>query len=119
PFPKPFTKEILEGVAGPEIYSFTDGLSGYLYVPKIVRYCTAEQHNKCPNDDAGLFARCSRSRKALRICINIPHTPLSFRVLCFPLFPYFLAPFLFSNETATLTGRRSCNRHPEQGGGPL
>ncbi|KAH9303496.1 hypothetical protein KI387_043858 [Taxus chinensis] len=29
PFPTPFTKEILEGVAGYEIYSFTDGFSGY------------------------------------------------------------------------------------------
>ncbi|KAH9296608.1 hypothetical protein KI387_040196, partial [Taxus chinensis] len=29
PFPTPFTEEILEGVAGHEIYSFTDGFSGY------------------------------------------------------------------------------------------
>ncbi|KAH9319238.1 hypothetical protein KI387_021007, partial [Taxus chinensis] len=29
PFPMPFTEEILEGVAGCKIYSFTDGFSGY------------------------------------------------------------------------------------------
>ncbi|KAH9295022.1 hypothetical protein KI387_038610, partial [Taxus chinensis] len=29
PFLMPFTEEILEGVAGREIYSFTDGFSGY------------------------------------------------------------------------------------------
>ncbi|KAH9319141.1 hypothetical protein KI387_020910, partial [Taxus chinensis] len=28
-FPTPFTEEILEGVAGREVYSFTDGFSGY------------------------------------------------------------------------------------------
>ncbi|KAH9296614.1 hypothetical protein KI387_040202, partial [Taxus chinensis] len=28
PFPTPFTEEILEGVAGCEVYSFTDGFSG-------------------------------------------------------------------------------------------
>ncbi|KAH9331175.1 hypothetical protein KI387_003283, partial [Taxus chinensis] len=29
PFPMPFTEEILEGVAGLEIYSFIDAFSGY------------------------------------------------------------------------------------------
>ncbi|KAH9327814.1 hypothetical protein KI387_043748, partial [Taxus chinensis] len=29
PFPTPFTKEILEGAAGCEVYSFMDGFSGY------------------------------------------------------------------------------------------
>ncbi|KAH9306993.1 hypothetical protein KI387_011397, partial [Taxus chinensis] len=29
PFPTPFTKEILEGVTGCEVYSFTDGFLGY------------------------------------------------------------------------------------------
>ncbi|KAH9301219.1 hypothetical protein KI387_012802, partial [Taxus chinensis] len=29
PFPTPFTKEILKGVAGHEIYSFTDGFFRY------------------------------------------------------------------------------------------
>ncbi|KAH9316799.1 hypothetical protein KI387_044537, partial [Taxus chinensis] len=29
PFPMPFTEEILEDVAGRNIYSFTDGFSGY------------------------------------------------------------------------------------------
>ncbi|KAH9315585.1 hypothetical protein KI387_024212, partial [Taxus chinensis] len=29
PFPTPFTEEILEGVTGSEIYSFTDGFLGY------------------------------------------------------------------------------------------
>lgn len=29
PFPTPFTEEILEGVTGCEIYSFTDGFLGY------------------------------------------------------------------------------------------
>ncbi|KAH9313764.1 hypothetical protein KI387_022391, partial [Taxus chinensis] len=29
PFPTPFTKEILEGIVGHEIYLFTDGFSGY------------------------------------------------------------------------------------------
>ena len=28
-FPTPFTDEVLEGVGGQEIYSFTDGFSGY------------------------------------------------------------------------------------------
>ncbi|KAH9321804.1 hypothetical protein KI387_016443, partial [Taxus chinensis] len=32
PFPMPFTKEILEGVIGYEIYSFTDGFSEYQQV---------------------------------------------------------------------------------------
>ena len=29
PFFKPFTDEVLEGVGGQEMYSFTDGFSGY------------------------------------------------------------------------------------------
>ena len=29
PFPTPFTDEVLEGVGGQEVYSFTDGFSGY------------------------------------------------------------------------------------------
>ena len=29
PFPIPFTKEVLEGVGGQEIYSFIDGFLGY------------------------------------------------------------------------------------------
>jgi hypothetical protein len=29
PFPTPFTDEVLEQVAGKEVYSFTDGFSGY------------------------------------------------------------------------------------------
>ena len=28
-FPTPFTDEVLEGVGGQEMYSFTDGFSGY------------------------------------------------------------------------------------------
>ena len=28
-FPTPFTNEVLEGVCGQEMYSFTDGFSGY------------------------------------------------------------------------------------------
>ena len=29
PFPTPFTDEVLESVGGKEVYSFTDGFSGY------------------------------------------------------------------------------------------
>ena len=29
PFPTPFTDEVLEGVGGQEMYSFTNGFSGY------------------------------------------------------------------------------------------
>lgn len=29
PFPTPFTEDILESVAGREVYSLTDGFSGY------------------------------------------------------------------------------------------
>ena len=29
PFPTPFTDEVLESVIGKEMYSFTDGFSGY------------------------------------------------------------------------------------------
>ena len=29
PFPTPFIDEVLEGVGGQEMYSFTDGFSGY------------------------------------------------------------------------------------------
>jgi hypothetical protein len=29
PFPTPFTDEVLENVGGHEVYSFTDGFSGY------------------------------------------------------------------------------------------
>jgi hypothetical protein len=29
PFPTPFTNEVLENVGGEEVYSFTDGFSGY------------------------------------------------------------------------------------------
>jgi hypothetical protein len=29
PFPTPFTYEVLENVGGQEVYSFTDGFSGY------------------------------------------------------------------------------------------
>jgi len=29
PFPTPFTDEVLENVGGQEVYSFTDGFSGY------------------------------------------------------------------------------------------
>ena len=29
PFPTPFTDEVLEGVGGQEMYSFTDGFLGY------------------------------------------------------------------------------------------
>ena len=29
PFPTPFTNEVLEGVGGQEMYSFTDGFYGY------------------------------------------------------------------------------------------
>ena len=29
PFPTPFTDEVLESIGGQEIYSFTDGFSGY------------------------------------------------------------------------------------------
>ena len=29
PFPTPFTNEVLEGVGGQEMYSFTNGFSGY------------------------------------------------------------------------------------------
>ena len=29
PFPTPFTHEVLEGVGSQEMYSFTDGFSGY------------------------------------------------------------------------------------------
>ena len=29
PFPTPFTDEVLESVGGQEMYSFTDGFSGY------------------------------------------------------------------------------------------
>ena len=29
PFPTPFTNEVLEGVGGQEMYSFTDGFSSY------------------------------------------------------------------------------------------
>ena len=29
PFPTPFTNEVLDNVGGQEVYSFTDGLSGY------------------------------------------------------------------------------------------
>ncbi|KAH9312293.1 hypothetical protein KI387_027328, partial [Taxus chinensis] len=29
PFPTPFNEEILEGVVGCKVYSFTDGFSGY------------------------------------------------------------------------------------------
>ena len=29
PFPNPFTDEVLDNVGGQEVYSFTDGFSGY------------------------------------------------------------------------------------------
>ena len=29
PFPTPFTDEVLDNVGGQEVYSFTDGFSGY------------------------------------------------------------------------------------------
>jgi hypothetical protein len=29
PFPMPFTDEVLDNVGGQEVYSFTDGFSGY------------------------------------------------------------------------------------------
>ena len=29
PFPTPFTNEVLDNVGGQEVYSFTDGFSGY------------------------------------------------------------------------------------------
>ena len=32
PFSTPFTNEVLEGVGGQEIYSFTDGVSGYHHI---------------------------------------------------------------------------------------
>src|SRR5277367_6898734 len=32
PFPTPFTDEVLDNVGGEEIYSFTDGFSGYHHI---------------------------------------------------------------------------------------
>jgi hypothetical protein len=32
PFPTPFTDEVLDNVGGQEIYSFTDGFSGYDHI---------------------------------------------------------------------------------------
>jgi hypothetical protein len=32
PFPTPFMDEVLENVGGHEVYSFTDGLSGYHHI---------------------------------------------------------------------------------------
>jgi len=32
PFPTPFTNEVLENVGGQEVYSFTDGFSGYHHI---------------------------------------------------------------------------------------
>ena len=32
PFPTPFTDEVLENVGGQEMYSFTDGFSGYHHI---------------------------------------------------------------------------------------
>ena len=32
PFPTPFTDEVLEGVGGQEMYSFTDGYSSYHHI---------------------------------------------------------------------------------------
>ena len=32
PFPTPFTDEVLDNVGGQEVYSFTDGFSGYHHI---------------------------------------------------------------------------------------
>ena len=32
PFPTPFTDEVLDNVGGKEVYSFTDGFSGYHHI---------------------------------------------------------------------------------------
>ena len=41
PFPTPFTDEVLDNVGGQEIYSFTDGFSGYHQI----RIHPEDQHN--------------------------------------------------------------------------
>ena len=38
PFPTPFTDEVLESVGGQEVYSFTDGFSGYHHIRIIKEY---------------------------------------------------------------------------------
>lgn len=71
-----------------------------------------EQCYTCPNDDIGLLARCSGSRKDLQVCVNILHAPLSPCMLFFFLPPSFLCFSVFSDETAALPGWRSSDRRP-------
>ena len=35
PFPTPFTDEVLDNMGGQEVYSFTDGFSGYHHIKSI------------------------------------------------------------------------------------
>ena len=37
PFPTPFTDEVLDNVGGQEVYSFTDGFSGYHQIKLLQR----------------------------------------------------------------------------------
>jgi hypothetical protein len=41
PFPTPFTDEVLDNVGGQEVYSFTDGFSGYHHI-----WIAKEYHHK-------------------------------------------------------------------------
>ena len=51
PFPTPFMDDVLEGVGGQEMYSFTDGFSGY----QQIRIAKEDHHKTTFVTELGFF----------------------------------------------------------------
>jgi hypothetical protein len=83
PFPTPFIDEVLDNVGGQEVYSFTDGFSGYHQI-RIAK----EDHNKTT------FAKKWGSYQCIVIPFGLKNSPTIFSRVVVKAFKEFLHKFL-------------------------
>ena len=83
PFPKPFTDEVLEGVGGQEMYSFTDDFSGYHHIGIAKEDC----HKTTFITEWGCFQYTVMS-------FGLKNAPVIFSHVVFIAFKYFIQKFL-------------------------
>ena len=83
PFPTPFTNEVLENVGGQEMYSFTDGFSGYHQV-KIAK---GDQHKMSFVTEWGCYHYTVMP-------FGLKNAPAIFSRIVVSTFKYFIHKFL-------------------------
>ena len=83
PFPTPFTDEVLEGIGGQEMYSFTNGFSGY----QQIRIAKENRHKTTFVTEWGCF-------QYTLIPFGMNNAPMIFSRVVFAAFKDFIQKFL-------------------------